>query len=124
MLIEVAKRNELASGGIKSITINNREIIICKLEGEILALDRRCGHMNAPLEMGTLEGHILTCPMHYIQFDVNTGEALTKPLFHHSEEEKLDNSVKWVMELLSHVKTCNISTYPVMLEGDAIKIEI
>jgi nitrite reductase/ring-hydroxylating ferredoxin subunit len=46
-------------------------------DGEIYAVNRRCGHTNAPLEMGTLEGYILTCPLHFSQFDIMTGEVLS-----------------------------------------------
>jgi nitrite reductase/ring-hydroxylating ferredoxin subunit len=40
------------------------------------AVDRRCGHMNGPLEMGALDGTIVTCLMHDVQFDATTGYAL------------------------------------------------
>jgi nitrite reductase/ring-hydroxylating ferredoxin subunit len=32
--------------------------------------------MNGPLDMGALDGTDLACPMHRVQFDVTTGEAL------------------------------------------------
>jgi len=36
--------------------------------------------MNAPLELGTLDGTYLTCPMHCAQFDVTSGEAISGPV--------------------------------------------
>jgi nitrite reductase/ring-hydroxylating ferredoxin subunit len=36
--------------------------------------------MNAPLELGTLDGPFVTCAMHCAQFDVTTGAALSGPV--------------------------------------------
>ena len=71
---------ELAPGGMKGVEVNGRLVVVCNCEGRFYAFQRRCGHMNAPLELGTLDGTILTCPMHCAQFDVTTGEALAGPV--------------------------------------------
>ena len=73
MLVEVAKTDEIAPGGMKCVKAGEREIVVCNCDGRYYAVDRRCGHMNGPLEMGALDGTILTCPMHHVQFDVTTG---------------------------------------------------
>lgn len=78
--VQVIQTAEIAPGGMKAIELNGRELVICNCAGTFYALDRRCGHMNAPLEMGTLDGVILTCAMHCAQFDVTTGEALSGPI--------------------------------------------
>ena len=78
--VQAIQTAEVAPGGMKAVELNGRELVICNCAGSFYALDRRCGHMNAPLEMGTLDGSILTCPMHYAQFDVTTGEALANPV--------------------------------------------
>jgi nitrite reductase/ring-hydroxylating ferredoxin subunit len=49
---------------MKTVEVNGRELVICNCDGSFYAIDRRCAHMNAPLEMGTLDGSILTCAMH------------------------------------------------------------
>ena len=78
--VRAIKAAEVAPGGMKSVELNGREVVICNCDGTFRAIDRRCGHMNAPLEMGTLDGSILTCAMHCAQFDVSTGEALSGPV--------------------------------------------
>jgi nitrite reductase/ring-hydroxylating ferredoxin subunit len=132
MLVEVAKTIELAPGGVKAVNVNEKEILLCNYDGNVYAVDRRCGHMNAPLDFGTLEGRYLTCPMHSVQFDITTGEALNLPLYHYSgveTEDKprtkiIDNYPEHMDALFSHIKICNIRTYPVKVEGDSIKIDI
>ncbi|MEM4251599.1 MAG: Rieske 2Fe-2S domain-containing protein [Candidatus Bathyarchaeia archaeon] len=131
MLVEVAKMSELAPGGLKYVKVHGREIVLCNCDGRLYAVDNRCGHMNAPLNMGTLEGHILTCPLHSVQFDVRTGEALNRPLYHYSGDEEtqtppenFDNFFNWYSELSEHIATCDLKTYPVVVEKDSIKLEI
>jgi nitrite reductase/ring-hydroxylating ferredoxin subunit len=124
MFVEVAKTNEIASGGMKAVEVNEKEIVLCNFDGKIYALDRRCGHMNAPLDMGTLEGYIITCPMHHVQFDITTGEAISPPVYHYFGDEPADdNFSRWMGRLMSHVKTCDIKTYRVKVDGNSIKVE-
>ena len=128
MLTEVAKLSEIAPGGLKAVEVNGEEIVICNDQGNIYAVGRRCGHMNAPLDLGTLEGYILTCPMHHAQFDITTGEALSGPvppgLGNEVIPEGLGKYLQYIGMLMSHIKTCNIKTYPVKIEKDLIKVEL
>ena len=45
-------------------------------------MSRRCGHENAPLNEGALEGWIITCPHHDAQFDIRDGKNLSWPIDH------------------------------------------
>jgi nitrite reductase/ring-hydroxylating ferredoxin subunit len=84
--------------------------------------------MNAPLDLGALEGYILTCPMHHAQFDITTGEALSGPVPPNMGNEVIPEGIgkymQYVGMLMSHIKTCNIKTYPVKIDKDLIKVEV
>ena len=71
---------DIAPGGMRAVEIDGREIVVCNCAGTYHAIQRRCGHMNAPLDMGTLDGKIVTCAMHCAQFDVTSGESLSGPV--------------------------------------------
>lgn len=109
MFKEVAKLEEIASGGIKGVKANGREIVLCNCaDGGIYAVSRTCTHVGGPLDEGTLEGYILTCPWHNSQFDVRTGKLLAGP-----------NLEGFVGE-----PTFDLDTYPVKVEGNSIKIDV
>ena len=72
----IAKASELPSRSMKHIEIKGKEIVIINLDGKYYAIYDRCGHMNAPLSMGTLNGKIVTCPLHGARFDVTTGKRV------------------------------------------------
>src|SRR6266436_5035396 len=111
MLVEAAKLNEIVPGGLKAVEVNGEEIVLCNYEGKIYAISRRCGHMNAPLDLGALEGYVLTCPMHHAQFDIISGEALSGPVPANMGNEVIPEGVgkfmQYVGMLMSHIKTCN-----------------
>ena len=75
--VKAIRAAEIAPGGMKAVELSGRELVVCNCDGSFHAIDRRCGHMNAPLEMGTLDGSILTCAMHGWRFELATGRCLT-----------------------------------------------
>jgi nitrite reductase/ring-hydroxylating ferredoxin subunit len=119
---------EVAPGGMKAVELNGREFVICNCDGRFYAIDRRCGHMNAPLEMGTLEGSILTCAMHCAQFDVTTGEALSGPvppfLGNETPPPRTGAFLKNAGMLMQHIRTESIGTYKSKTESDWVLVAL
>jgi len=119
--VQALRAADLAPGGMRAVDVNGREIVICNRGGTFHAIDRRCGHMNAPLEMGTLDGDIVTCPMHCAQFDVTTGEALSGPvpgyLGGQVPPARIAAFLQNVELLMQRVRTQPIATFEVKVES-------
>ncbi len=104
------------------------EIALCRDGDDVYAVSRRCGHMNAPLEQGTLQGWIVTCPLHCSQFDVRTGENLAWPVDKDpgpdplpptaARYEALDKRLQW------KTRVYDLDTYPVRVEGGQIRVDV
>jgi nitrite reductase/ring-hydroxylating ferredoxin subunit len=127
MLVEVAKAGEIASGGLKFVKAGGQEIVVCNCDGRYYAVDRRCGHMNGPLEMGALDGTILTCPMHHVQFDVTTGQALNHPIPEYIDEPLPGRWAEYASHfgmLMQQVSVRNIKNFLVTIENESIQVEI
>jgi nitrite reductase/ring-hydroxylating ferredoxin subunit len=124
----VLKIAEIAHGGMKAVEIDGEEIVICNCGGEFHAVARRCGHMNAPLEMGTLDGVILTCAMHCAQFDVTTGEALAGPVPHDFGDEVPPSHIGAYLHnidlLMKPVRTESIKTYETKVDAEQVWVAI
>ncbi|MEI6796041.1 MAG: Rieske 2Fe-2S domain-containing protein [Methanomassiliicoccales archaeon] len=73
----VATLDQIASGGILAVKFDGEDVALCRVGDIVYAVARRCGHKAAFLDRGTLEGYLITCPLHYAQFDVRTGAALS-----------------------------------------------
>jgi nitrite reductase/ring-hydroxylating ferredoxin subunit len=128
MFKEITGTDDILPGGMRAYEVEGKEIVLCNDGGKFYAFDRRCGHMNAPLDMGTACGCIVTCPMHSVQFEASTGKALSPPVPSYGGEEPLPKAMVgmfiWIETLMEHVRTHDIKTYPVKIVGDRISIDI
>ena len=73
---QMAKVDELKDGGMKSVSIDGREVLLAKVAGKYYAADNRCPHMSGNLSQGKLEGTVVTCPRHNSQFDLTDGHIV------------------------------------------------
>jgi nitrite reductase/ring-hydroxylating ferredoxin subunit len=126
--VQALRIAEVAPGGMKAVELDGRELVICNCQGSFHAIDRRCGHMNAPLEMWTLDGTIVTCAMHCAQFDVTTGDALSGPvpadLGNETFGPKTGAMLKNVGLLMQHVSTESIHSYAVKIDTEWVWVAL
>ncbi len=127
MFVEVAKDGEVPIGGLKKVKSGERELVLCNCEGKLYAIERRCGHMNSGLDFGALDGFILTCAMHNVQFDVRTGAALNVPITPYFEDplpKTWENHIAHKDWLEYRIRICDLRTYPTKTEGGAVFVDI
>lgn len=77
--VAVAQVGDLAPGEMKFVAVERERIVLANIEGSFYALRDVCGHRNAPLSRGRLDGCIVECPLHFAQFDVRTGKFVDGP---------------------------------------------
>jgi nitrite reductase/ring-hydroxylating ferredoxin subunit len=78
--VPVAKASELSPGQMKWVAVNGERRVLANVAGTFYAISDVCGHRNAPLSRGKLDGYLIECPLHYAQFDVRTGELVNGPV--------------------------------------------
>jgi 3-phenylpropionate/trans-cinnamate dioxygenase ferredoxin subunit len=78
--VAVAKTSDLAPGQMKFVAVDGERRVLANVEGGFFALKDVCGHRNAPLSRGRLEGYAVECPLHFARFDVRTGRLLDGPI--------------------------------------------
>jgi nitrite reductase/ring-hydroxylating ferredoxin subunit len=78
--VPVANAAELAPGQMKWVAVNGERLVLANVEGAYYAISDVCGHRNAPLSRGKLNGYLIECPLHFAQFDVRTGELVNGPV--------------------------------------------
>src|SRR6476620_12216798 len=77
--ISVAKTSDLSDPGQMLIEVEDRIVVLFKVDGEYFCIDDVCTHDGGPLSEGRLEDHAIACPRHGAKFDIRTGKALTMP---------------------------------------------
>lgn len=73
--VKVACVDDLPEGTGRSVERNGRRVALFNVGGTICAVDGTCPHRGGPLGEGLLKGSVVTCPWHFWQFDVVTGQA-------------------------------------------------
>jgi nitrite reductase/ring-hydroxylating ferredoxin subunit len=99
-LVEVATLAEVPVGHCKHVEVGGRPIALFNVGGTIYATHGECTHRGGRLGEGELAGTEVICPLHGATFDVTTGQVTGPP----APE--------------------NIPTYRVVLQGEAIKVEL
>ena len=128
--IDASEVKDIPPGKLKHVEIQEKEILIANSDGKVYALCDRCSHMNAPLSMGTLNGKVVTCPMHGARFDVTTGKKVGEPMspdplkFPEPIPESLQKIFARSAEIMSKIKTYDQPTYETKVEEGRIKVRV
>jgi 3-phenylpropionate/trans-cinnamate dioxygenase ferredoxin component len=77
--VQVAKASEIQPGERKSFWVNSQRVMVLNIDGTFYAVDESCPHRECSMAEGKLTGKVITCPCHYAQFDLETGEVLVQP---------------------------------------------
>jgi nitrite reductase/ring-hydroxylating ferredoxin subunit len=121
---------DVPPGKMRHVEVEEKEIMLANSDGKVYALCDRCSHMNAPLSMGTLNGMVVTCPMHGARFDVTTGKKVGGPTapdlskFPEPIPESLQKMFVRSAEITSKVKTYDQPTYETKVEGNRVKVRM
>ena len=97
--VPVAKSGDVPPGSMTVVAIDRERIMLANVGGQFFALRDMCGHRNAPLSRGRLEGCIVECPLHFAQFDVRTGKLVDGPI------------------------SADVPVYEVRVEGDTVLVK-
>jgi len=66
-------------GGMRPVTLNGKEIVICHTKEGVYALDNVCSHAHARMCEGRLRATRIVCPLHGASFDIRDGKVLGPP---------------------------------------------
>lgn len=97
--VPVIRASELSPGAMTWVALDRERVLIANVDGCFYALQDSCGHRQAPLSKGTLQGHVIECPLHFARFDVRTGKLLSGPT------------------------AADVPTYQVLVDGDTVYVK-
>ena len=99
-LVELCRVSDLEPGEGTTVHAGDRDVAVFNVDGEFYALDNACTHEGGPLGQGMLFGSTVSCPWHFAEFDVTTGESLDS------------------------IAPCDVGTYQVTVEDGVVKAEL
>lgn len=99
----LCQRDELSPGELKKVSHGAAEAIcVYNLGGTFYATSDMCTHATASLAEGDLEDDLITCPVHWGQFHIPTGKAMTFPCEKHLRTYRIIVTDKEVFADLEH----------------------
>lgn len=81
--VRVCSVNEVPSGTVKAVKVENRYVAVFNLNGSFYAAKNTCPHEGAPLSSGCLEGENIICSWHGAVFHVPSGKTMEPPAGEH-----------------------------------------
>ncbi len=100
--IDVCRVRDLLPGEVRLVEHADLEIGVFNCAGTVYAIEDRCSHDDGPLVEGVLDEAACTveCPRHGSRFDLRTGRPVSLPAYQ------------------------PVDTFPVIIDGDMIKLEV
>ncbi len=95
--VRVAKASEIPPGSSTVVVVLGHPVALFNVDGSFHAVSNVCLHRGGPIGEGTLDGPIVTCPLHGWEYDVRTGANVSNPM-------------------------ARLRTYPVQVEGDDVLV--
>jgi nitrite reductase/ring-hydroxylating ferredoxin subunit len=98
--VELCGTDEIGEGSVMKVEKDGLTLAVYRVEGQYYVTDDHCTHGPGSLSEGYLDGHEIECDFHQGCFDIRTGEVTAPPCF------------------------IPIKTYPAVVEGDRVMIEV
>jgi len=92
--------DSIMEGKPVKLSKNGKDVCVARVGNEVFAIEDNCSHQDAALSEGEQNGYKIECWLHSAEFDLRTGQALTPPA---------SQAVK---------------TYPVLVDGNNVVVEI
>ena len=76
---KVASVAQFPANGRLSAFVDDRAVLVLRVEDSYYAIEDVCTHDGQPLTNGPVAGCEITCPRHGARFDIKTGKPLCMP---------------------------------------------
>ena len=73
--VHVGKPADFPEGKLVKVLAGSTPVLIVRLEGKLCAVANTCSHAGGPLNEGSLQGDLVTCPWHASVFCVRDGRV-------------------------------------------------
>jgi nitrite reductase/ring-hydroxylating ferredoxin subunit len=118
--IAIGKLSDFLDEGGRVFNAAGISLVVARVGNELCAVANKCPHLGLPLGAGKVDGKTITCPFHGSQFDMCSGE--------NRDWVRGVGSVKlpeWSRRLLAMGKQPSpVKTYPIVVEGDQVFVEV
>jgi nitrite reductase/ring-hydroxylating ferredoxin subunit len=125
---KIADAKELPQGTMKGVDIAGAKVLLVHGASGIRAFEDRCGHMAAPMSIGTFKSGVLKCPLHAAVFDAETGALRGEPQMHAPAAGQLPPELMAMMaqmgQIMAQIRCEPLRPFPVAVEGGHVMVYV
>jgi|SRR5580658_754012 nitrite reductase/ring-hydroxylating ferredoxin subunit len=123
---EINEAKHLKSGEMTHGLAGGEDVLVVNRDGSFHAFINRCGHMNAPLDLGTFKSGVLKCPQHSAVFDATTGDVRGQPVMAMHGMDKLPPEFLEAMAkmgpIFARIECRPLEPLPVEVSNDTVRV--
>jgi nitrite reductase/ring-hydroxylating ferredoxin subunit len=123
---EAGETKELPQGTMKGVEVGGAKVLLVHGTSGVRAFEDRCGHMSAPLSIGTFKSGVVKCALHSAVFDAETGAVRGQPQLHMGGSASLPpemlEAMKKMGEIMGQIRCEPLRPYPVAVEGGHVMV--
>jgi nitrite reductase/ring-hydroxylating ferredoxin subunit len=123
---QAAESKDIPEGTMKGIDVAGAKVLLVHGAHGIRAFEDRCGHMSAPLSLGTFKSGVVKCALHSAVFDAETGDVRGQPQMRMGGADKLPPEMAEAMmkmgQIMAQIRCESIRPYPVAVEDGQVKV--
>ena len=108
---KVCSSDELPNNSMKVINVQGSDILVCRSNERLFALDNCCPHRGASLSKSDITGTKIICYMHDFEYDLINGKLLHVPN-------------KWKDQNPNWTKSDNLLLFPVSEKDGEIYVRL
>lgn len=79
--VDIGDLSGLGDGEIHPCEAGDFDVMVCRVAGQLYAIEDLCSHAETTLSDGRLIGFQIICPLHGAQFDVRDGAHKSPPAY-------------------------------------------
>jgi nitrite reductase/ring-hydroxylating ferredoxin subunit len=125
---EIHEAKNLKAGEMTHGAAGKEDVLVMNQDGEFRAYVNRCGHMNAPLDLGTFKSGVMKCTAHNAVFDAKTGEVRGQPVMAMSGMDKLPpeylQAMAKVGPIFARIECRPLTPLPVEVSADKVRVYV
>jgi toluene monooxygenase system ferredoxin subunit len=118
---------ELTQGTMRGVEVAGAKILLVHGSSGVRAFEDRCGHMSAPLSLGTFKSGVIKCALHSAVFDAETGAVRGQPQVHVPTAQlppEMMEAMAKMGQIMAQIRCESLRPYPVAVENSQVMVYV
>ena len=74
--VSIVSMEGFSDGEMRAVDGPDRKLLVARVGDEFFVTQEHCPHLGGNLAKGTLDGTVVTCPLHHSMFDLTDGRCV------------------------------------------------